>query len=209
VHERKSLMMPNAPYLSRRHLLLAGLAAPVVLSGPARAVDKPAGWVLPEAYLPVIVRLSNDFAPGEIHVDPANFSLYLTLPDRKAIRYKVGIGRGDLYEGGDFFIGAKKEWPAWTPTKEMIARNPGAYAKWADGMPGGPTNPLGARALYLFTPEKGDTFLRIHGTTEPWTIGSAVSNGCVRLVNEHVLNLYDQVPIGARAVLYPKTPASA
>jgi lipoprotein-anchoring transpeptidase ErfK/SrfK len=201
--------MPTTPFLSRRHLLLAGLAAPVVLSDPAQAVDKPEGWVLPEEYLPVIVRLSNDFAPGEIHVDPANFSLYLTLPDRKAIRYKVGIGRGDLYEGGDFFIGAKKEWPSWTPTKEMIARNPDNYAKWADGMPGGPGNPLGARALYLFTPEKGDTFLRIHGTTEPWTIGTAVSNGCVRLVNEHVMNLYDQVPIGARAVLYPKTPASA
>ncbi len=201
--------MTQTPLLSRRHLLLAGLTVPVVLAGPARAVDKPEGWVLPEEYLPVIVRLSNDFAPGEIHVDPANFSLYLTLPDNKAIRYKVGIGRGDLYIGGEFFIGAKKEWPSWTPTKEMIARSPDHYAKWADGMPGGEGNPLGARAMYLFTPEQGDTFLRIHGTVEPWTIGSAVSNGCVRLVNEHVINLYDQVPIGTRAVLYPKLPAAA
>jgi lipoprotein-anchoring transpeptidase ErfK/SrfK len=201
--------MPAAPHLSRRRLLAGGLAAAALLNRPALAVEMPEGWVLPEAFKPVVVRLSNDFAPGEIHVDPANYSLYLTLEDRKAIRYRVGIGRGDLYEGGDFFIGAKKEWPSWTPTKEMIERSPERYAKYADGMPGGPENPLGARALYLFTPERGDTFLRIHGTTEPWTIGTAVSNGCVRLVNEHAINLYDQVPIGTRAVLYPKLPAAA
>jgi lipoprotein-anchoring transpeptidase ErfK/SrfK len=86
----------------------------------------------------------------------------------------------------------------------MIARNPGQYARYADGMPGGPSNPLGARAIYLFDEVRGDTFLRIHGTPDPWTIASAVSNGCVRLVNEHVAMLYDLVPLGARVVLYPK-----
>ena len=83
----------------------------------------------------------------------------------------------------------------------MIERNPGAYARYEDGMPGGPGNPLGARALYLFSSGIGDTFLRIHGTPQPWIIASAVSNGCVRLVNSHIGHLYEQVPIGARALL--------
>ena len=86
----------------------------------------------------------------------------------------------------------------------MIARNPGAYARWAEGMPGGPTNPLGSRALYLFTAGGGDSFLRIHGTTEPWTIGTAVSNGCVRLVNAHVEDLYARAELGVRIVLHAK-----
>ena len=120
----------------------------------------------------------------------------------------MGVGRGDLYIPGTFHVGAKKEWPSWTPTKEMIARSPGHYAQFADGMPGGPGNPLGARALYLFDDVRGDTFLRIHGTPEPWTIGSAVSNGCVRLVNDHITALYDTVPIGTRVVLYAKKSAA-
>jgi lipoprotein-anchoring transpeptidase ErfK/SrfK len=152
-----------------------------------------------------MVRLTDTFAPGQILADPDTFSLYWTLEDKKALRYIVGVGRGDLYEPGTFFVGAKKEWPSWTPTKEMIARNPDSYAKWKDGMPGGPTNPLGARALYLFDERRGDTFLRIHGTPEPWTVASAVSNGCVRLVNDHIKLLYDIVPIGAPVTLYPKT----
>jgi len=205
----KVFVMSDSPRLSRRSFLATGLVGGALLAAPALAEGMPEGWVLPEEYKPKIVRLSNGFAPNEIHVDPASFSLYLTLPDDKAIRYKVGIGRGDLYIPGDFTIGAKKEWPSWTPTKEMIARSPDHYAKYANGMPGGPGNPLGARALYLFADGVGDTFLRIHGTTDPWTIGSAVSNGCVRLVNEHAIHLYDQVAIGTRAVLYPKTPASA
>ncbi len=193
--------------LSRRQFLATGLAAGAAISAPAWASKMPEGWVMPEAFLPRIVKLGNDFAPGEIHVDPANFALYLTQEKGKAIRYAVGIAKGDLYIPGEFTIGAKKEWPSWTPTKEMIARSPDHYAQYADGMPGGPTNPLGARALYLFSPNIGDTFLRIHGTPEPWTVGSAVSNGCVRLANEHVMHLYEQVPVGARVVLYPKTAA--
>jgi lipoprotein-anchoring transpeptidase ErfK/SrfK len=199
-------MMPQQPFLSRRAFLAASAAA---LATPALATKMPEGWTLPEQYLPRIVKLSNDFGPNEIHVDPANFALYFTQENGKAIRYSIGIAKGDLYIPGDFTIGAKKEWPSWTPTKEMIARSPDHYAQYADGMPGGPTNPLGARALYLFAPNVGDTFLRIHGTPEPWTIGSAVSNGCVRLVNEHVMDLYDRVQLGTRAVLYPKTPANA
>jgi lipoprotein-anchoring transpeptidase ErfK/SrfK len=205
----KGLTMTFPSDLSRRHLILAALAASAATALPARASKMPEGWTLPEQYLPRIVRLSNDFGPNEIHVDPANFALYFTQENGKAIRYSIGIAKGDLYIPGDFTIGAKKEWPSWTPTKEMIARSPDHYAQYADGMPGGPTNPLGARALYLFAPDVGDTFLRIHGTPEPWTIGSAVSNGCVRLVNEHVMDLYERVQLGTRAVLYPKTAANA
>ncbi|EPX83885.1 ErfK/YbiS/YcfS/YnhG family protein/Tat domain protein [Salipiger mucosus DSM 16094] len=90
----------------------------------------------------------------------------------------------------------------------MIEREPEKYEKYADeGMPGGPGNPLGARALYLFTEDRGDTFLRIHGTDDPDTIGRAVSNGCAGLVNDHMVSLYKQVPMDTRVVLYPKRPS--
>ena len=102
-----------------------------------------------------------------------------------------------------FYVGDKKEWPSWTPTPDMIEREPELYQPYADGMPGGLENPLGARALYLFTPERGDTFLRIHGTNAPATIGTAVSNGCARLVNEQIIDLYNRVPVDTRVVLYP------
>ncbi|EPX87872.1 Uncharacterized protein putative in bacteria [Rubellimicrobium thermophilum DSM 16684] len=154
--------------------------------------------------LPRIVPAPPGSLPGEIHVYPDDFVLYWTISDGLALRYDVGIGRAGLYEAGEFTVGAKKEWPSWTPTPEMIAREPERYARWADGMPGGPDNPLGARALYLFTPERGDTMLRIHGTNAPETIGTAVSNGCVRLVNEDIIDLYERVPLHARVVLHPK-----
>jgi lipoprotein-anchoring transpeptidase ErfK/SrfK len=200
--------MPFSNAFSRRRFIGTTLAASALLAAPVLASPKPKDWALTEAQLPTQVRLKTKLPPGEIHVDPNTYSLYLTLPGNKAIRYTVGVGRGDLYIPGIFHVGAKKEWPSWTPTKEMIARSPSHYAKFADGMPGGPTNPLGARALYLFDDVRGDTFLRIHGTPEPWTIGSAVSNGCVRLVNEHVTALYEAVPIGARVVLYAKKSAA-
>ena len=200
--------MPALPLLSRRSFMGSTAAAAALLATPALAKTKPKDWALTEDQLPTKLRLKTKLAPGEIHVDPNTYSLFWTLPNNKAIRYTVGVGRGDLYIPGIFKVGAKKEWPSWTPTKEMIARSPGHYAKFAGGMPGGPSNPLGARALYLFDDVRGDTFLRIHGTPEPWTIGSAVSNGCVRLVNEHVALLYDTVPIGTRVVLYAKKSAA-
>jgi len=120
----------------------------------------------------------------------------------RAIRYTVGIGRPDLYEPGEFYVGAKKEWPSWTPTPAMIKRQPEQYARFSDGLPGGINNPLGARALYLFTPERGDTYLRIHGTNDPTTIARAVSNGCARLVNNQIVEFYDRVPMNTRVVLY-------
>ena len=196
------------PALSRRHFIGTTIAATTLLAAPALASTEPKDWALTEAQLPTEVRIKNKLPAGEIHVDPNSYALYWTLPKGKAIRYTVGVGRGDLYIPGIFHVGAKKEWPSWTPTKEMIARSPSHYAQYADGMPGGPGNPLGARALYLFDGVRGDTFLRIHGTPEPWTIGSAVSNGCVRLVNDHVTQLYDTVPMDTRVVLYAKKTAA-
>ena len=183
-----------------RRTLLTGAAA-LAASAQSLRAQEVAPEVVPEEHAPRMVRIRGAIQPYEIHVDPDTFSLYWTLPDERAIRYAVGIGRQGLYESGVFFVGAKKEWPAWTPTPEMIERDPASYERWKDGMPGGPNNPLGARALYLFTEAQGDTFLRIHGTNAPSTIGTRVSNGCARLLNHHMIHLYDQVPLGARVHL--------
>ena len=169
----------------------------------------------PEEYLPRNVRLSTELEPGEIHVDPNQFALFLTMPNNRARRYTVGVGRGNLYHSGSFFVGAKREWPSWKPTPAMMKRQPDHYTdfepggRYEAGQPGGLSNPLGARALYLYQPGRGDTYLRIHGTNRPSTIGTAVSNGCARLVNEHVKELFDLVPMGTKVVLHPKANAPA
>ena len=192
--------------MDRRTFCLSGAVA-LGAAGHATAQTAAAGkkqaYQFPEEFMPRMVRVSN-VGPGEIHVVPSEYALYWTLPDGQAIRYAVGIGRPGLYESGTFVVGAKKEWPNWTPTPAMIEREPHIYKKWEDGMPGGPGNPLGARALYLFQPGRGDTFLRIHGTADPRGIGRQVSNGCARLVNSHAIDLYDRVPMRTRVVLHPK-----
>ncbi len=188
---------------TRRQFLATGTAA--VFAGKAAiASDMPEGWTLSDDYLPRIVQFRDPQEVGVIIVDPDYYALYWVTAPREGILFTVGVGRGDLYDAGYFTVGAKKEWPSWTPTDDMIARNPDQYAPYADGMPGGGGNPLGSRALYLYDELGNDTFLRIHGTPEPWTIPSAVSNGCVRLVNEHIEALYDQVAIGAPVYLLPK-----
>ncbi len=147
---------------------------------------------------PQEVRIKKEFEPGQILILPRSFYLYWVTEPRKAIRYGVGVGRAGLEFTGSATIDVKKEWPTWRPTNDMIERDPVAYAKFVDNdyiMPGGPGNPLGARALYLF--QNGvDTYFRIHGTTQPKTIGQSVSNGCIRMLNEHVEDLYERVPIG-------------
>lgn len=190
--------------ITRRSFVVTGLATALPLRAVAHTEQSAEDWVMPEEYLPRPVRFQDPQEPGSIIVDPDYFALYLVQSPRRGMQYSVGVGRGNLYESGWFTVGAMKEWPSWTPTKEMIARDPDHYAQYADGMPGGPKNPLGARALYLFDEAGADTFLRIHGTPEPWTIGSAVSNGCVRLANEHIVELYDQVALGAPVLLLPK-----
>jgi lipoprotein-anchoring transpeptidase ErfK/SrfK len=147
---------------------------------------------------PQEVRIRKQFEPGQLLVLPSSYYLYYVTEPRKAMRYGVGVGRAGLEFTGAAVIGAKREWPSWRPTDEMIERSPRTYAKFVGNryiQPGGPSNPLGARALYLFQNGR-DTYIRIHGTTQPETIGTAASNGCFRMVNDHVIDLYQRVPIG-------------
>ena len=138
---------------------------------------------------------------GTVVVDTDNRFLYLAMEGGQALRYGVGIGREGFGWSGTATVKRKAEWPTWTPTPYMIRTDPKAM-RFADGMPGGPDNPLGARALYLFEGNR-DTLYRIHGTSEPHSIGRAVSSGCVRLLNADVIDLYDRVPIGSRVVVLP------
>ncbi len=184
--------------MNRRTALTGAFAAATLPAAPLSAFEMPDSW------RPQIVDMPQRYKPGIVMVYPDRFSLFWTLADGKAIRYAVRVGRGDLYEPGDYYVGARKEWPSWTPTPDMIAREPERWGQFKDGMPGGPNNPLGARALYLFLPGRGDTFLRIHGTNDPGSIGRAVSNGCVGLLNDHMAHLYDLVPMQTRVLLYPK-----
>ena len=194
--------------LNRRSFLSGGLAAGVYTSIPAWA-QVPAVDQRPEDFRPKIVRLKIDFSPGEIHVLPDQFRLYWTVGNQEAVRFTVGVGRPGLYHAGRFAVGAKQEWPSWRPTPEMIARDPERYGRYADGMAGGPDNPLGARALYLYDEAGRDTYLRIHGTNDPTTIGSAVSNGCARLTNEDITFWYTAVEIGTPVFLHPQGAAES
>lgn len=193
--------------MKRREFLVAGVFSVTAAAAfPALAHDEHIpDYKMPEEYLPREVRLKTRFEPFEVHVDPGQFALYWTLPNNRAIRYSVGIGRPGLYHAGEFFVGAKRKWPSWRPTVSMITREPQNYGRFADGMPGGINNPLGARALYLYQPGRGDTYLRIHGTNSPGTIGRRVSNGCARLVNDQITDLYERVPLDTRVVLHPIT----
>jgi lipoprotein-anchoring transpeptidase ErfK/SrfK len=192
--------------IDRRQILLsgaalaAGLAAPPVLASDARMRI----FDLPDHLQPRRVKLVTRMPANQIHVDPVTFQLYWTLPNREAFRWTVGIGKPGLYEAGTYYVGRKARWPSWTPTPAMIKRDPAAYEKYADGMPGGVNNPLGARALYLYDDRRGDTMLRIHGTNKPNTLGRAVSNGCARMINQQIIHFYDMVPTGTTVYLHNK-----
>lgn len=134
--------------------------------------------------------------PGTLVVDPKNHFLYSVRENNEAVRYGVGVGREGFGWAGDATVQRKAEWPDWHPPKEMRLRQPELPEK----MLGGPANPLGARALYLFQGNR-DTLYRIHGTAEPWTIGEDVSSGCVRLLNEEIADLYLRTPVGTRVVV--------
>lgn len=177
--------------ISRRTLLGSSLAAtafPQIGFSQTAAFDP----------TPQEVRIKKDFQPGQMLILPRSYYLYYVTEPRKAYRYGVGVGKAGLEFTGTATIDVKKEWPTWRPTNEMIERDPHLYTKFIDTdyiMPGGAGNPLGARALYLFQNGK-DTYFRIHGTTQPNTIGQSVSNGCIRMLNEHVADLYERVPVG-------------
>lgn len=137
---------------------------------------------------------------GTIVVDPHARYLYLVMEGGKAMRYGVGVAKSGLEYQGDADILRKASWPGWTPTPDMIKREPDRYQKLAGGMEGGLKNPLGARALYLYRNGQ-DTLYRIHGTNEPWSIGKSVSSGCIRLLNQDIIDLHKRVPKGSRVVV--------
>jgi len=141
-------------------------------------------------------------APGTIVVDPEARLLYLVLANGRAMRYGVGVGKQGMEWNGRATIQRKGVWPTWTPTSDMISRDPALNSRWAGGMPGGLDNPLGARALYLYQGGR-DTMYRIHGTNAPRSIGRAMSSGCVRMLNQDVIDLYERVPTGTQVVVLP------
>jgi lipoprotein-anchoring transpeptidase ErfK/SrfK len=151
-------------------------------------------------FQPQVVEFSNSYSRGTIVVNTSEKYLYLVESGGKARRYAIAVGKDGLKFKGTGKIQDKQEWPRWIPTKEMQERDPAKYGKYKDGMPGGPDNPLGARAMYLYQGKK-DTHIRIHGTNQPWTIGTDSSNGCFRMVNEHVMDLYNRVRMGADVVV--------
>lgn len=137
---------------------------------------------------------------GTIVIDTNARFLYLVNGMSSARRYAIAVGRDGLQYKGTVKVADKQEWPRWIPTLDMQKREPKKYGQYKDGMPGGGENPLGARAIYLYENGK-DTHLRIHGTTQPQTIGTNSSNGCFRMINEHVMDLYRRVPVGTNVVV--------
>jgi len=189
------------------HLALVALAGGLVMCSPAAQaaatdemqIDDQPGYVpgadeaqLPAAFQRQVVFFRTTEAPGTIIVHTSERYLYVVLPNNRALRYGIGVGREGFQWAGELRISRKAEWPDWTPPPEMIQRQP-YLPRW---MAGGPGNPLGARALYL-----GSTIYRLHGTNQPTTIGHAVSSGCFRLVNDDVIDLYNRIPVGTRVVV--------
>jgi lipoprotein-anchoring transpeptidase ErfK/SrfK len=153
-----------------------------------QAMDYP----LPPEFLPKVVPYPSTNKPGTIVIDTVGRHLYLIMPDQQALRYGVGVGRPGFEWAGEHKITRVAEWPDWTPPDEMMKRVPNL----PHHMAGGPDNPLGARALYL-----GSSLYRIHGSNEPWTIGHAVSSGCIRMRNQDIIDLYQRVRVGNTVIV--------
>jgi len=151
---------------------------------------------VPEHLQSRIVAFPTPLAEGSIVVKTGARRLYFILGGGRAIEYHVGVGREGFSWSGTGTVSRKAEWPDWRPPPEMIARERARGRALPVLVPGGPDNPLGARAIYI-----GDTLYRIHGTSEPWSIGQAVSSGCIRMANEEVIDLHDRVALGAAVVV--------
>ncbi|WP_062228854.1 L,D-transpeptidase [Aureimonas frigidaquae] len=216
-------------HLSRRGFLIG---APLVLTGcvtgAQQAPVQPARPAIPAQYLAMYAAMQDgehavpaidltvvdpqywrrviDYqgpeGPGTVVVDPERRFVYYVLEGGQAVRYGCGVGRAGFGFQGDATIQRKAQWPRWTPTPNMIRLDPERNGPFAGGVPGGPENPLGARALYLYR-NGVDTLYRIHGTNEAWSIGRSVSSGCIRLFNQDIMDLYGRVPTGARVIVLP------
>ena len=162
--------------------------------------NRKTGRTVAKEFHRTIVAFATTEALGTIIIDSASRHLYFVLPGDMAIRFGVGVGRDGFRWAGTVRVGRKAEWPTWTPPAEMIRRQP-ELVKYSSGMAGGPANPLGARALYLYDGNR-DTMYRIHGTNEPWSIGQNVSSGCLRMMNRDVTELHSLVEKGAKVVVY-------
>jgi lipoprotein-anchoring transpeptidase ErfK/SrfK len=198
--------------ISRRGFL-AGL--PLLLAGCASTINDQTNYAaLPNEQFPLKtvpvenikpelrrteVAYVSPHAAGTVVVDTPARRAYYILGNGRAIRYGVGVGRAGLALAGNAYVGRKAEWPTWTPTENMQRREE-RYRKLAGGMPGGPNNPLGARAMYLYR-GGNDTHFRIHGTNQPQSIGLAMSSGCIRMMNHDVVDLYSRVNVGAKVVV--------
>lgn len=194
--------MTRTPTFMTRRSLLGGGAAFAALSAflgreAAAATAAVQPYVLPEQWRRADVKIQGGYEVGAIYVFSDYFFLYYVTGPETAIRYGVGVGEEGRQFKGTATIQRKVEWPSWTPTANMIRRRPDLYLEHAAGMPGGPNNPLGARAMYLYRGGR-DTMYRIHGTPAPQSVGQAISNGCIRMVNPAVEELYEMVPIGTR-----------
>lgn len=201
----------------RSLFFLAGLGLVTALSGctsgsfnvftSSYGTKKDAGYQLPSVpiykvdrkYHRQIVSYDTKEKPGTIIVDTGAKHLYFVMPEGKAMRYGIGVGREGFEWSGSARIAMKREWPVWTPPPAMIRRQP-ELAKYRGGMQPGLTNPLGARALYLYN-RGGDSGYRLHGTPEWWSIGKAVSSGCIRLMNQDIIDLYERAEVGAKVIV--------
>ena len=191
--------------ITRRGLVLSGLG--LLISGCRTNEDgPPIGWSTfgsdPDAdprYRRQEVAYSGSEPPGTIVVNVGERYLYYVESEGRATRYGVAVGQEGLSFKGEAKIGRKAEWPSWKPTEDMMERKP-RLMQYADGIPGGPLNPLGAAALYLYQDGR-DTLFRVHGTNAPWSIGHAVSNGCIRMTNANIMDLYSRAPVGAKVLV--------
>jgi lipoprotein-anchoring transpeptidase ErfK/SrfK len=195
--------------VSKRRAVILGALGTVVLM----VLGGCAGGRLPllvsrepdPAFARTIVAYPTREPAGTIVIDPSSHFLYVVQRDGKAIRYGVGVGAEGFLWSGHATIDHKQEWPNWYPPAEMMARKPELRRYMVEmrdglGMKGGPENPLGARAMYLYSGGK-DTLYRIHGTNEPWTIGTNISSGCIRLTNDDVIDLYKRTTVGTKVVV--------
>jgi lipoprotein-anchoring transpeptidase ErfK/SrfK len=179
VYQQQPSYEPRGPYLPPQ---------PVLTPEAGDPTQRP----LDPMYEKQLVDYHGKEGAGTVVIDTPNKFLYLVEGDGKALRYGIGVGRPGFTWSGVKTISAKREWPAWTPPADMLARRPDLPRH----MEGGPENPLGARAMYL-----GSSLYRIHGSNEPWTIGTNVSSGCIRMRNEDVIDLYGRVNVGTRVIV--------
>ncbi|WP_428029740.1 L,D-transpeptidase [Ancylobacter sp.] len=180
----------------------SGIYGPVADKFPIAGVDTS---TIDSAYLRREVAYASAYPPGTVVIDPRAHFLYLVQPGGTAIRYGVGVGKEGFGWSGAATINSKQEWPDWYPPKEMIERRPDIKSQLTklqsgEGVAGGLSNPLGARAMYLWQNGK-DTLYRIHGTLEPATIGTNVSSGCIRMINQDAMDLYGRVNVGTKVVV--------